>query len=110
LNAEVYAPPYLFKGARPVITGVPATVGYNQTVTVQTPDAARIASVVLIAPSEVTHAFNMGQRFVPLSFTVGTGALSVTMPPNGNAAPPGYYMLFIVDANGIPSVARFVQL
>ena len=52
----------------------------------------------------------MDQRFVGLSFTANSGALIVTAPPNGNIAPPGYYMLFLVDSSGVPSVARFVQL
>src|SRR5437763_1575523 len=57
-----------------------------------------------------THAFDMHQRMVSLAFTKGTGTLTVTAPPNANIAPPGYYMLFIVDANGVPSVAPFLQV
>ena len=57
-----------------------------------------------------THAFDMEQRFVGLSFTAGAGVLNVTAPPNGNIAPPGYYMLFILNPAGVPSVARFVRL
>ena len=76
----------------------------------QTPDAANIASVVLVRPGAPTHAFDMDQRLVGLSFTVGSGVLNVTAPPNGNIAPPGYYMLFMLNAAGVPSVARFVQL
>ncbi len=52
----------------------------------------------------------MDQRLVGLSYTVGSGLLNVTAPPNGNIAPPGYYMLFILNAAGVPSVAKFVQL
>lgn len=44
-----------------------------------------------------------------MSFTAGSGALIVTTPPNGNIAPPGYYMLFILNSSGVPSVATFVQ-
>ena len=77
---------------------------------VQTPDAAEIASVVLVRPGTPTHAFDMEQRLVGLSFTIGSGVLNVTSPPNGNIAPPGYYMLFVLNAAGVPSVARFVRL
>jgi len=58
----------------------------------------------------VTHAINMDQGFVPLTFTAGGGSLSVQAPANANLAPPGFYMLFIVDTNGMPSVAAIVKL
>jgi hypothetical protein len=108
-NAEIYSPPYLFKGARPVITSAPSSASYSQTVTVATSDAADIASVVLIPPATVTHTLN-DQKYVPLSFTRGSGQLSVTMPGNDNVAPPGYYMMFIVDSDGVPSVSSMVRL
>jgi Concanavalin A-like lectin/glucanases superfamily/Domain of unknown function (DUF1929)/Bacterial Ig domain/Glucodextranase, domain B len=105
LSGEIYSPPYLFKGSRPVITSAPVQIGYGQTITVQTPDASGIAKVSLIKMGAVTHAFDQDQRYVPLSFTAGSGSLSVQTPANGNLAPPGHYMLFIVDTNGVPSVA-----
>jgi hypothetical protein len=113
---EIYSPAYLFKGdgtpaARPTVTGVtPGTVGYGATFQVQTPDAAGIGSVVLVRPGAATHAFDMDQRLVGLSYTAGSGVLNVTAPPNGNIAPPGYYMLFVLNGAGVPSVARFVRL
>jgi hypothetical protein len=105
LNAEFYSPPYLFKGARPTISSAPATLTYGQVFTVQTPDAARIASVSLIRYGAVTHSINMAQVYLPLTFSAGSGSLTVTAPASGNLAPPGYYMLFIVDSNGVPSIA-----
>jgi hypothetical protein len=72
---------------------------------VQTPDAARIASVSLIRYGAVTHSINMAQVYLPLTFSAGSGSLTVTAPASGNLAPPGYYMLFIVDSNGVPSIA-----
>jgi uncharacterized membrane protein len=116
---EIYQPSYLFTtdstgnvifANRPTISGSPTSVSYGNSFTVQTPDAANIASVALIRNGAATHAFDMDQRFVGLSFTAGSGALTVTAPPNGNIAPPGYYMLFLVDSSGVPSVAKFVQL
>jgi hypothetical protein len=113
---EIYSPAYLFNAdgtaaARPTITGVtPGTVDYGASFQVQTPNAASIASVVLVRPGAPTHAFDMEQRLVGLSYTVGSGVLTVTSPPNGNIAPPGYYMLFVLNTAGVPSVARFVRL
>jgi len=77
---------------------------------VATPDAANITSVVLIRTGAVTHFFDQNERFLPLAFTQTTGGLTVTSPINSNLAPPGYYMLFIVNSSGVPSVAPFVQL
>jgi chitodextrinase len=108
-NGEIYSPPYLFKGPRPVISSAPSTLQYGQAFTVQTPDAARIAKVAMVRFSSVTHSANMGQRYVPLSFTAGSGSLSVTAPANSNVAPGGNYMLFILDTNGVPSIASVVH-
>jgi hypothetical protein len=57
-----------------------------------------------------THSFDMDQRYVGLSFTKASGSLNVTGPPNSNIAPPGYYMLFIVNSAGTPSLASWVQV
>jgi hypothetical protein len=110
LSAQVYSPPYLFKGARPIITGAPATISHGSNFIVSTPDAARIAKVSLIRPGSVTHAFDQDQRFVPLTFQTISGGVSVQAPTNANSAPPGFYLLFIVDNDGVPSVGTFVQL
>ena len=109
-NAEVYSPPYLFKGARPTMTSAPTTVNYGQTFVVATPDAASITQVTWIPFTSVTHTNSMGQRFNRLSFTPTTGGLQVTVPANPNLAPPGYYMLFIVNNSGVPAVARTLRL
>ena len=115
-SMEIYSPAYLFKAngsaaVRPTITDVPlGPIGYNNSFEVHTPDAGNIASVALLRPGAPTHAFDMDQRMVWLSYTSAAGVLNVTSPPNGNVAPPGYYMLFILNAAGVPSVARFVHL
>jgi hypothetical protein len=110
LSSETYAPPYLFKGARPTISAAPATATYGGTIAVQTPDAARISAVSLLRLGSVTHAFDQNQRFLQLPFTSVSGALNVQAPANANLAPPGHYMLFILDTNGVPSVAAILQL
>jgi hypothetical protein len=109
-TAEVYSPPYLFKGSRPVITSAPASTGYASTMSVQTPDASSIATVALVGLGSVTHTLDMDQRWVPLNFTSASGSLNVQAPTDYNLAPPGYYMMFLIDSSGVPSVARFVQL
>ena len=73
-------------------------------------NAASIAQVTLVRLGSATHALNMNQRFHRLWFQVGTGGLNVLAPENGNLAPPGHYLLFIINSEGVPSVARTVQL
>ena len=112
---EVYSPAYLFNAdgsaaVRPAIAVNPGGISYGTPFQIQTPDAADIASVVLIRPGAPTHAFDMEQRLIELSFTTGGGVLTATAPPNGNIAPPGYYMLFILNSAGVPSMASFVTI
>ena len=109
-NAQFYSPPYLFKGARPSISAAPGAASYGSTITVTTPYAASIASVVLIALAADTHTLDMNQHFVPLTFTLGAGSLSVNIPGSPSLVPPGYYMLFIVNSAGVPSIASPVQI
>ncbi|HJV98506.1 MAG TPA: galactose oxidase-like domain-containing protein [Arthrobacter sp.] len=106
---QIYSPPYLFKGPRPTITSASGTVQYNTNLLVETPDAGSIQSVSLIRTGSVTHAFDQNARALSLSFTQAPGGLSVQMPANGNYAPPGHYMLSIVNSNGVPSVASMVR-
>jgi hypothetical protein len=109
-NAELYSPAYLFKGARPRIDAAPTAIAYGQTFTVSTSNAASIGKVSLIRLGSVTHAFDENQRFVPLNFSPAGNGLSVTAPANGNIAPPGHYMLFIVNNNGVPSMAKIIRI
>jgi hypothetical protein len=125
-HIEIYSPAYLFttdakgnavRATRPVITAAPAIIGYGTgTFQVQTPNAAGtttlpdVNSVVLVRPGSVTHAFDMEQRVVGLTFTATSGALTVNSPPNPYVAPPGFYLLFLLNKAGVPSIATFVQV
>jgi hypothetical protein len=112
LNYEIFSPPYLFKGARPSYHLVSTSMRYGKPFVVGTPNAAAIQKVTIIRLGSTTHAFDMGQRLNTLNFTVAaTGtSLTLTPPPNGRIAPPGPYMLFIVDNQGVPSVAQTILL
>ena len=89
---------------------VPSTIGYGQSFFVTTPDAASIAAVTLVRLSSVTHSFNMNQRFLRLNFSQGAGGVNVTAPSVAEIAPPGDYMLFLVNGSGVPAVAPIVRL
>jgi hypothetical protein len=119
-HMEIYSPAYLFTldgsgnvipAPRPVISGAPAEIGYGSRFKVRTGNAQDISSIVLVRPGSTSHAFDMEQRLIGLSFAAGAGgALRVTAPGNGLLAPPGYYMLFVINQAGVPSLAKFVHL
>ena len=109
-TAEIYRPPYLFKGARPAISSAPASVAWGDSFGINSPDP--VTRAVLMAPAATTHGYDMNQRHVELALTntvAGTG-IDVVSPPNARVAPPGYYMLFLLNAQGVPSVSRWVRL
>jgi hypothetical protein len=107
---EIYSPPYLFKGPRPTISSAPTTVAYGQAFQVQSPDAGSVTKVSFIRLGSVTHAFDESQRFLSLSYTVSGNALTVTAPASGNLAPPGHYLLSLVNGEGVPSVSKIIQI
>ena len=115
-TAELFSPPYLFSldgspAARPVIGSAPGSVSYGEAFTVGTANTENIEKITWIRLSTVTHSTNMNQRLNYLTFTrPNASTLSVTAPTDRNLAPPGHYMLFLVDQNGVPSVARIVLL
>jgi len=122
---EIYTPAYLFDANnhlipdanRPNILGItPGPIGYNTPFSVTYTSTSAISSAVLVRPGSATHTFDMDQRLIglcgpsPQPPCNGSGTLNLTSPPNGNIAPPGYYMLFLLDSTGVPSVAEFIQL
>jgi hypothetical protein len=111
LRMELYSPDYLDAGPRPVIGPAPQAVAYGQFFAVQVDDAQDIGSVCFIRLGTATHAFNTEQRCVSLEFTASAAdQLEITAPTNLNLAPPGHYMLFIMNTAGVPAVAPIVQL
>jgi hypothetical protein len=107
---EVYSPPYLAMGPRPQITGAPASATYGATISVATPDPADVDSVVLIRPNSVTHHTDADHRWIKVGFTSTPAGVDVQMPATATIAPPGYYMLFLVNSSGVPSAATFLRI
>ncbi|MDB4917854.1 MAG: Galactose oxidase precursor [Gemmatimonadetes bacterium] len=116
LTAEIFTPPYLFNAdgtlaTRPTITAAPSSVTYNQGFTVQMSAPTSVSKVTWISLGSVTHSYNENQRVMRLNFTAsGTSAIAVTAPARAALAPPGYYLLFILDSRGVPSVAKIVRI
>lgn len=109
-SAEIYSPPYLFQGPHPNITSAPTTVQYGSAFLLRTSvENEDIQAVTLVRLGAVTHAYNQEQRFLTLAFT-NDNAIRVLAPADPNLAPPGYYLLFVINRKGVPSVGTFVNL
>jgi hypothetical protein len=114
-NAQVFTPPYLFASdgklaLRPEILEAPSRLGYDQEFSVRVNKPEEISKACLIRLGSVTHAFNFGQRYVKLEVQNVAGKLEMRSPKNANLAPPGFYYLFVLDQNGVPSIAKTVRL
>ena len=112
-NIEYFEPPYLYKkdgsgqkATRPLINSAPSSAIYDQNFNITLGQAGTIDKVGLVRLGAATHSQDQGQRYVPLSFTTSGSTLTAKAPANSNIAPAGYYMLFITDSAGAPSVPR----
>ena len=114
-NVEVYYPPYLYNGAggpatRPVIANAPSTIDVGETFEVNLGSAATIGRVALVKTTSASHSFNMEQRFVELTFQQSGDRLVAQAPTRATDSPPGFYLLFVLNSAGTPSVARIVRV
>jgi hypothetical protein len=110
-NAQVFSPPYLFLGGvRPEITSAPGSIFYGDSFEIGTPQSADIGRVSFIRLASVTHSFDQSQAMSFLHFVSAAGKLTVTAPASANVCPPGFYMLFVVNRAGVPSVASIIQI
>lgn len=111
MRLEVFSPPYLFKGPRPVIAGAPDSCRYGDTIRIDTPDAASVRWAGLVSCGVTTHSFDSGQRLVDLEVVSrDASGLSAEVTGNPDVAPPGWYMLFLTDQSGVSSIAHWINL
>jgi hypothetical protein len=115
LNAEIYYPGYLFDAsgapaARPIISSSPMSANPGTTLVIGTPDPTRITRVTMLKSGSATHSFNMDQRFLELPFSASGGALHASLPANAFETPPGFYMVFVFDDQGVPSEAAMLRI
>ena len=108
-TAEIYEPPYLFKGPRPVISSAPQVAILEDSLEVATPDPAAVDHAALVAPGATTHANDMNQRYYALNTTPGAGKVSMDLPDE-DSVPPGWYMLFLLSDEGVPSIAHWIRI
>jgi Galactose oxidase-like, Early set domain/Kelch motif len=109
-SGEMYSPAYLFRGPRPTILSAPNAVALAATFGLDFTSSTGNNTVALIRYSSVTHSVNMGQRYVSIAEGVTAGNVNLSAPASGNLAPLGYYMLFVVDDGGVPSVSARVRV
>jgi hypothetical protein len=105
-----YYPSYLFR-ARPIIDAAPATLGFGAVA--QITARGNPTEAVLMALGSMTHSFDANQRYVQIGLAPRAGEpdrFDIVGPPNPQTAPPGYYMLFVLDAVRTPSVAAIVRV
>ena len=120
LNAEIYYPTYLFKNdgfgqpaVRPSLVNAPdlLQLSLNSQFAATVGSSDQISRVTLLRTGSVTHAFDSDQRFLELGFTQAGQTLTITLPTiDPNIVVPGYYMLFVFDQGGVPSVAKIVHV
>ena len=110
LSAELFSPPYLSRGVRPVIAELPDGVSYGESFFIRTTDAPQVVRVTLVRLGSVTHAFDQSQRFAELEIERTAGGITVRAPESAAMAPPGPYLLTILNGSGVPSVSRIIFL
>lgn len=107
-NGEVYSPPYLFMGTRPVISSAPTNINHGRTFFVGTTNT--ISQITLTRIGAATHAINYDQRINFLTFKPASGGYDVVPPIRTQDCPPGYYLLWILNSSGVPSVSRILRV
>jgi len=115
LNGEIFSPPYLYNNsgqlaARPKITSAPKQAAYGSKVAVSHNAGNTITRATLIKTGAVTHSSNMEQRFLELDFEDTANGISVTMPNSAILATPGYYLLHLLNNQGVPSEAHIIRI
>lgn len=108
-EAQIFYPPYFFRGDRPVIEKAPEDVSYGKEFSLEV-GAGDVAGISWIRLPSVTHAFDQNQRINFLSFKAKGGTFKVRAPDKPGSCPPGHYMLFVLNQLGVPSHARIVHI
>ncbi|MEC4019158.1 kelch motif-containing protein [Streptomyces sp. H27-D2] len=107
---EIYTPPYLYRKSRPVLGSGPAEVNRGERATYAVRSRGKIAAARLMRPSAVTHTTDVEQRSIDLHVEARGRSVRVSVPKDPSLVPRGWYMLFVTDANGTPSKAKWVHV
>ena len=113
-DGQIFTPPYLLNAdgtarPRPSITAAPTTAALGSAISVTTSGPTPTFS--LVRTSSVTHSINTDQRRIPLKPTAVNGTTaSLAIPSDPGVVIPGQYLLFAIDAQGVPSVAKTITI
>ncbi|MBI5169883.1 MAG: DUF1929 domain-containing protein [Candidatus Eisenbacteria bacterium] len=118
---DLYSPPYLFTlsgqpAPRPTIVSAPRRAAFGERIVVTQSGNGSASRMTLVRPGAVTHGFDENQRFIELAFhydftnASGERVHHVTLPADSAVAPPGEYMLFVLNKAGTPSIARWLRI
>ncbi|WP_328678983.1 kelch motif-containing protein [Streptomyces sp. NBC_01261] len=109
---EIFTPPALHKNGtnRPVLQDGPETLDRHHRATFRTDHPERVVKARLMRPSSVTHTTDVEQRSIELGLVKDGKSVTVDVPNDRALVPPGWYMLFVTDAQGTPSEAKWIQV
>lgn len=109
---EIFTPPALHANAdrRPELDDGPQALNADRRATYTTDHPERVVKARLMRPSAVTHTTDVEQRSVDLTLTKSRTSVTVEVPDDPALVPPGWYMLFVTDAKGTPSEAKWIQV
>jgi galactose oxidase len=112
-DGQTFTPPYLLNAngaaaTRPVITSAPSTAGNGSKITVKTDSA--VTKFAIVRMGTATHSVDTDQRRLSLASAPVTGGYQLTIPADAGVALPGYWMLFALNAKGVPSVAKVIKI
>lgn len=108
-NAQIFHPPYLFRGPRPEIISAPEETAYGETFSLEI-SGPEIGKVTWVRLPSVTHASDQSQRINVLAFRCDHGSVTIATPQRPETCPPGHYMLFVLSKAGVPSRARIIRI
>jgi hypothetical protein len=110
-SIEIFSPPYLFRGDRPIIMEHPQQIAHGQLFSITLDKARQVKSVVLMSPEVLTHVTNTDQRLLELKFNPINGEkLEIQGPPSPAHMPRGYCLLFVLNQAGVPSIGKFLKV
>jgi hypothetical protein len=117
LNGEIYYPPYLYlqdgsgnPAPRPTVVSAPSSLTNGQTFQLTVGATDTISAINLIRTGTMTHNFNSEQRLIPVQFTQNGTTITATLNAPPQLMPPGYYLLFAINASGVPAVAPILSV
>jgi hypothetical protein len=110
LRTEIFSPSYISQ-TRPTITAAPTVGAYGGTITISTPSPTTVTSVSMLRLMNTTHHYDANQRLIWLQIqSRGTNSVIVSAPISSNIAPPGYYLIHVLNSSLIPSIGRIIKI